>query len=122
MKKIKKFKLAFEQVKLRPQENQVFKTLIKQLLLDSWDTDTESIYQDEDWGWILLATKHFKEYGEVLRRIKPVEITKLHTLEAAKNLQKKLRRDLVEVWPYEIVFPDGHNTKIQFLEPLWTLS
>jgi hypothetical protein len=103
-------------------ENKVFREYLRQLRLEGWNADEESIYSDEDWGWIVLADKYFKEYGVVLRRIKPVEITKRYTLETAKNLQARLRKELVEVLPYELKIDQHRNEKVKFLESLFSLS
>jgi hypothetical protein len=103
-------------------ENKAFKESIKKLLLEGWNADEESICSDEDWGWIVLADKYIKEYGVVLRRIKPVEITKRYTLETARHLQARLRKELVEVLPYELKVDQHRNEKVKFLEPLFSLS
>lgn len=99
-----------------------FRESIKRAQLEGWSANEQDIDFSEDWGWIVLADKYIKEYGLVIRRIKPVEITKRYTLETAKNLQVRLRKELVEVLPYELKVDQHRNEKVKFLEPLFSLS
>ncbi|MCL6096286.1 MAG: hypothetical protein M1444_01185 [Patescibacteria group bacterium] len=103
-------------------DSRVFRETIKRLKEEGWESDEQSVYFDEDWGWVVLADKKTDSFGVVLRRIKPVQITIKFGLEKAKNLQARLRKDLVEILPYELKADKNRNTKINFLEPLFRLS
>jgi hypothetical protein len=99
-----------------------FKECVKRVQVEGWSVDEKDIYPDEDWGWIILASKNYVDIGIQLRRIKPLEITKRYTLETANNLQVRLRKELVEVHPYELKVDQHRNEKVRFWKPLFSLS
>ncbi len=89
---------------------------------EGWSANDEDIYLDNDWGWTILADKHFKDYGVILRRIRPFQLGDKTELSKAVLLQEKLRRDLVEVYPYVMKADKNRNMKVELLEPLFSMS
>lgn len=105
------------------QENQVglpkfaqmaCRKIINLLHQQGWSVGETDIYLDVDWGWVILADRHTTNDGVLLRRIKPYQVQDGKA--PAIALQEKLRRDLVEVFPYVLQFDKNRNTKVKLLE------
>lgn len=110
------------QVELLKYEQKACKEIITQLRSDGWGAGDEDIYLDEDWGWIILADKVIKDFGVLLRRIRPFQLKSKEEIAKAVAIQEKLRKDLVEVYPYVMKADKNRNMKVKLLEPLFSLS
>lgn len=103
-------------------EQKACKEIISTLQREGWEVGEKDIYFDDDWGWIILADKYSKDYGVILRRVRPFQLDNKSELSKAILLQEKLRRDLVEVFPYVIKADKNRNMKAQLLAPLFSMS
>lgn len=103
-------------------ERRACREIIAVLRRDGWVAGEEDVYLDEDWGWTILADKYSKDFGLVLRRVKPFQLSDRTELNKAVLLQGKLRRDLVEVYPYVMKADRNRNSKVELLEPLFSMA
>ena len=110
------------QVGLLKYEQKACREVISVLRKEGWGTGEEDIYLDEDWGWTILSDKHFLDFGVVIRRARPFQLSDKSDRSKADALQEKLRKDLVEVYPYILKADKNRNTKVELLEPSFSLS
>ncbi|MGI0059308.1 MAG: hypothetical protein ACREBJ_06025 [Nitrosotalea sp.] len=110
------------QVELLKYEQKACREIIATLRSEGWGASDEDIYLDADWGWTILADKYSKDYGVLLRRIRPFQLSAKSEVSKAATLQEKLRRDLVEVYPYVMKADKNRNMKVELLEPLFSMS
>lgn len=110
------------QENLLKHQEKAFKGIVKSVRANGWNVDNESICHDRNWGWVILADKRTEDCGVVLRRIKPVQVGSENDVERLRALQIKLRRELVEIFPYILRSNRNRNTKAEFLKPLFSLS
>ncbi len=89
----------FKYQDLRRQDRKAFQKICRELAEIAWSS---SIEWDDDWGWMVLATKKFKDFGIVLKRIKPYRLDSLSDFQRALRVQQRLRNHLVEIVPYKI--------------------
>ncbi len=114
--------LKNNQVKLLKYEQKACREIITILQSEGWGATDEDVYLDADWGWTILADKYSKDYGVLLRRIRPFQLGNKAEVSKAAALQEKLRRDLVEVYPYVMKADKNRNMKVELLEPLFIMS
>lgn len=107
------------QVGLPKYEQKACRKIINRLQQQGWNIGETDIYLDEDWGWIILADRQNTSEGMILRRIKPYQV---RDKVQATLLQEKLRKDLVEVFPYMLEADKNRNTKVRLLKPTFNLS
>lgn len=84
---------------LSKQDKKVLEKIKNSLINTGWDPIEEA---DPSFGWIILATCSFPNFGVALRRIKPFSLNSLSDFDRALKTQERLRSDLVEVLPYKI--------------------
>lgn len=121
MRKSKRF-TKNNQEGLLKYEQKACREIISVLQNEGWDASDKDIYLDEDWGWTILADKSSQDFGVLLRRIKPFQLSDKAELSKAVLLQARLRKDLVEVFPYVMKADKNRNMKVQLLEPLFSMS
>lgn len=96
-------------------EQKACRKIINLLHHQGWNVGETDIYLDDDWGWTILADRQTTNDGVLLRRIKPYQVLDGRT--QATVLQEKLRKDLVEVFPYVLKFDKNRNTIVVLLKP-----
>lgn len=110
------------QVELLKYEQKACREIMAILRNEGWNASDEDVYLDADWGWTILADRHSKDFGVLLRRIRPFQLSDKTEVNKAAALQEKLRRDLVEVYPYVMKADKNRNMKVELLEPLLSMS
>jgi len=110
------------QVELLKYEQCAFRKIFEVIKNQGYECDLNDIEYDIDWGWIALAGINKGDFGFHLRRIMPFQLGSKAELSKAAALQQKLRRDLVEVYPYVMKADKNRNMKVELLKPLFNLS
>lgn len=121
MRKFKKLRKE-NQVGLLKYEQKACKKIINVIQQQGWNVGENDVYLDPDWGWVILADRKTKEDGLIIRRIKPFQLDNNLSKEKANLLQEKLRKDLVEVYPYFLKADKNRNLNIELLRPTFSLS
>lgn len=84
---------------LSRQDEKVYQKICTKFTENHWSVYIEL---DKDWGWVILADKKFKEFGTILRRIKPYRLNSLSDFQRAIKLQERFRPQLIEIIPYKV--------------------
>ncbi len=116
MGKFNTLKKENQDILLKYQQKAIRK-IVAYIIEQGWDVEDRDVYFDNAWGWIILAARQSASAGILLRRIKPFQLDDESEIGKAISLQEKLRKDLVEVFPYFIKADKNRNMKVELIKP-----